>query len=182
MNLDADGASERFVATYDVSSDHKYELAQVVIVDSCGGNSVRHQVVRPGKRLSAGDVYGPAALGRRGVLFAIGYGGRAAVARVVRLHAGPTMACPLPQMLFRYETNDPPVAPPPGMVVRNFDVVPREASTRYPGRELLLVEHYGRATGDELARRETLFGFRGGRYVSYHSRLRRNPPPPARTS
>jgi hypothetical protein len=170
MNLDADSALERFVATSDVSSDHSSEIASVRIVDRCRGGDVQYRPVRDGKRMSMADVRGPAALGRRAVLFSLGYGGRTAVGVVVRLRANPP-ACASVERLFSYSTSRPPVAPPRGMFARAFNVVPRDVSRRYAGRELVLTEHYGRNSGDELARRVTYFRFNSGRYVSYRTRL-----------
>jgi hypothetical protein len=171
MNLDGDRALERVVAEYDVSFDHKQERADVIAFDRCNGKEVAHKLVRTGKRLSVSEIYGPRALGRPAVLFAVGYGGRTGVARVtgLRLRAGQT--CPSPYTFFAYSTSSPPKPPPAGLLVRDFDLVPRNDSRRYPGPELQLTEFYGRSTGDTVAKRLTYFRYRSGRYVAYRSRL-----------
>lgn len=171
MNLDRDRTLERLVAEYAVSSDHRQERADITAFDRCNGREVSHKLVRTGKRLSVGDIYGPRALGRPAVLFAVGYGGRTAVGRVMGLRLRRGQSCPSPYTHFAYSTSRPPRAPPPGLFVRNFSLVPRNDSARYPGPELRLLEFYGPSTGDAVSKRETLFRFRNGRYVAYRSRL-----------
>jgi hypothetical protein len=171
MNLDGDRALERLVAEYDVSSDHSQESANVTAFDRCNGREVAHKLVRTGKRLSVGDIHGPGALGRPAVLFSVGYGGRTAVGRVMGLRLRRGQTCPLPYTFFAYSTGRPPKPPPPGLLVRNFSLVPRNDLKWSPGPELRLLEFYGRNTGDQVAKRETYFRFRSGRYVAYRSRL-----------
>jgi hypothetical protein len=171
MNLDGDRALERVVAEYDVSFDHKQERADVTAFDRCNGKEVAHKLVRTGKRLSVSEIFGPRALGRPAVLFAVGYGGRTGVARVMGLRLREGQTCPSPYTFFAYSTSKPPKPPPAGLLVRDFDLVPRNDSTRYPGPELVLTEFYGPSTGDTAAKRLTYFRYRSGRYVAYRSKL-----------
>lgn len=171
MDLDGDRALERLVAVHDVSSDHKVERADVTAFDHCNGRELSYKLVKTGKRLSVADIRGPSSLGRRAVLFSIGYGGRTAVARVIGLRVRPGQTCPSPFTFFAYSTSRPPKPPPAGLFARNFYVLPRNDSSRYPGPELFLIEFYGPNAGDLVSKRETYFGFRGGRYVAYRSKL-----------
>lgn len=172
-NLDADRDLERFTAVHEMDANHKNQWADVTAYDECNGQERRYKLVPTGKDLSFTQISGPSRLGRRAVLFVMGYGPRSGVARVMNLRLRPGQACPSPYALFSYSMSRPPKAPPDGMLLRDFDLVPWNDSQRYPGPELVLLEFYGRAAGDLLAKRLTYFRYRSGRYVAYRRKLSR---------
>jgi hypothetical protein len=173
MNLDADGDLERFTAVNDAAADHENQWADVTAYDKCNAKELRYKLAPTGRRVSFGDIRGPSSLGRRAVLFTMAYGGRNAVARVIGLRLRSGQTCPTPYTFFAYSTSRPPKQPPAGLFARNFYLLPRNDSARYPGPELFLLEFYGPNAGDLVSKRETYFRYRNGRYVSYRSKLSR---------
>lgn len=176
MNLDDDPARETVTASWNVSFDHTYQRAEVVVLDDCGGERRLLELAPPGRSMFPRAIQGSRALGRPGVLFKIGYSDGHWIARVARLRRPQTGGCPEPAALFDYSTASPPRPPPTGRVVAGFGVTIGEYS-RIPGRELRLTERYGTSPSHRgpMSRR-TYFRYlkAQGRYVGYRTVLTAN--------
>lgn len=141
-NLDGDRALERIHAAYDVSSDRKYQRAEIAAFDTCGGRKRRYELAPPGTFMARDAIFGRRALGRPAVLFSMSYADRHWIARVVRLRAKQKGACPTPALLFDYSSVRPPYPAPEDYTVGNVYAAPGEHSAAYTGKELLLTETY----------------------------------------
>ena len=123
LNIDGDRAAESVKAAYDVSSDHKTERGSITATDRCGGRRVTVALIRSG-RFTPRIALRPAQLGRAAVGVAADYNGGPRLARVVRLRN-----CRLQVLLAFSSTSGASV---------NLEA--QNDSTRYPGREVVVVE------------------------------------------
>jgi hypothetical protein len=108
-----------------------------------------------------------------------GASGRVGEARIVRWDDGPAGGCPEPRLLFKYPSRRTRGRVPHGArSIAGFDERIGEFSSRYPGKELRLIEVYV-DRNDALCcpsfERVTYFGYSGGRdsYERYRTRVRR---------
>jgi hypothetical protein len=165
VNLDGDAAREVVKVDYLVSSDHKFEEGRMQAEDTCHGATFRIALVRPGRFMPRKFKVGPKELGRPGVAITVNYlRAGELVARVVQLKG-----CRL-DLPFDYSSKRPPAPPPPGRQVAGVDLLVTDDSTRYRGRELVLVERYTQSRV-----RRTFFRYvpEKGRYGSYRTVLSR---------
>ena len=172
-NVDADRALERISASYDVSSDHKFERATVSVADTCRGR-VRQYRLAVGRSTNRESILGQRDLGRPGVLFTMVYADGHEIARVVQLRARQRGVCPTPVAIFAYSSARPPYPAPQGYTVRDAKVGPGEHSATFPGRELLLTEEYqGPRLNPIRMQRMTYFNYSAAkkRYVPYRTEL-----------
>ena len=152
-NLDADRALERVVAREDSSVDHTELSARVAVVDFCGGRSRTLGLVSGRASLLAARFFQADGRGRVEVLAAVGGPigevgqGAAKVVRLVAARGG----CPRVRALLAYSASSPPFPTPEGFVLSSFEIRPDEVESRYPGREIVLVEWY--RSGAALASR-----------------------------
>jgi len=173
-NLDGDRALERIHAAYDVSSDHKYQRAEIAAVDICGGRERRYELAPPGTFMAREAIFGRRALGRPAVLFSMSYSDRHWIARVVQLRPKQKRACPTPALLFDYSSVRPPFPAPEGYTVGYVNAAPGEHSSAYAGKELLLTEEYSSPRLSPVRKiRHTYLRYQSSkqRYVPYRTEV-----------
>jgi hypothetical protein len=148
LNVDGDRAAELVRASYDVSSDHKVERGSITARDTCAGRRVTVALIPAGK-FTPRIALKPAQLGRAAVGVAADYRGGPRVARVARLRN-----CRLQVLLAFSSTSGASV---------NLEA--RNDSTRFPGREVVVVE------GLRDAARRTYFRWAPARqrYLKYRT-------------
>jgi hypothetical protein len=174
LNLDGDRALERIHAAYDVSSDHKYQRAEIAALDTCAGRERRYELAPPGKFMAREAIFGRRALGRAAVLFSMSYADRHWIARVVQLRPKQKGACPTPALLFDYSSVRPPYPAPDGYTVGLVSAAPGEHSSAYAGKELLLTEEYSSPRLSPVRKiRHTYLRYLGSkrRYVPYRTEV-----------
>jgi hypothetical protein len=177
VNLDGDRALERIVAGYAVSSDHKFERADMAAFDRCGGRERRYELAAPGRWV--GGILSRKALGRSAVAFSMGYRDGHVIARVIQLRAKregwwSLGACPTPASLLAYSSKSPPYPAPPGYDIAVAQFAAGEHSSAYPGKELVLTEDYSSPRMNPSRKlRRTYFGYSTAkrRYVAYRTDL-----------
>jgi hypothetical protein len=173
-NLDGDRALERIHAAYDVSSNHKYQRAEIAAFDTCAGRERRYELAPPGTFMAREAIFAGRALGRPAVLFSMTYADDHWIARVVQLRPRQKGACPTPALLFDYSSVRPPYPTPEGYTVGNITAAPGEHSSAYAGKELLLTEEYSSPRLSPVRKiRHTYLRYRSSkqRYVPYRTEI-----------
>jgi hypothetical protein len=173
-NLDRDRAPERIVAEYDVSSDHKFERAEIAAIDRCRARERRYELAAPGRFIEREGILGRQALGRPGVAFSMRYQDGHWIARVVQLRSRRARTCPTPVWLLAYSSTSPPNPAPQGYDIGAVGVDAGEHSTAYAGKELLLTEEYSNPQMNPVRKlRRTYFRYSAAkrRYVPYRTEI-----------
>src|SRR5262249_55578897 len=106
-----------------------------------------------------------------------GASGRVGDTRLVRWGDSSDAACPKPRTLFRYPSNRTRRHVPRGAAYHDsYSVRIREASKRYAGKEIRLIETYldrNAPCGRASFKRTSYFGYSAGKdtYVRYRTRV-----------